>query len=259
MIGFILGTSEGKEILSLMNKVTDDIVVSTATKYGGDLLKTYKTKYINSEPLDKDQFKELVKKYGLKVLVDASHPYAQEVSKTAISVCEDMGIYYVRYERKSFFEDIKSNKGIIKIQSYDELNEVLKNIDGNVLNTTGSNNIATIKNLNLKNRVIHRILPSVKVLEKIIKLGVSIEDIIAIKGPFGYELNKGIILEYNIRALITKDSGLEGGTKEKIEAALDNEVQVILLEKPKVCYGKIFNDIHSLVEFLIENINNFGG
>ena len=33
MIGFILGTSEGKEILSSMNEVTEHIVVSTATKY----------------------------------------------------------------------------------------------------------------------------------------------------------------------------------------------------------------------------------
>ena len=34
MIGFILGTSEGKKILSLMNNYTDNIAVSTATSYG---------------------------------------------------------------------------------------------------------------------------------------------------------------------------------------------------------------------------------
>ena len=42
MIGFILGTSEGKKILSLINKYTDEIAVSTATSYGGQLLKEYK-------------------------------------------------------------------------------------------------------------------------------------------------------------------------------------------------------------------------
>lgn len=250
MIGFILGTSEGKEILSLMNKYTDEIVVSTATKYGGDLLKEYKVNHLNSKPLNEDEFKELVKKFNIKVLVDASHPYAKEVSSIAIKICKNMNIDYVRYERLSFCDSLKDKSNIIRIQSYDELGDALKNINGNVLNTTGSNNVETIMNLNLKNRFIHRILPSVPILERLLNLRVAVEDIIAMKGPFGYELNKGFILQYEIRALLTKDSGLEGGTKEKIEAALDNDVKIILLDKPKMNYGNMFNSVPDMVEFL---------
>lgn len=33
MIGFVLGTGEGRAILSFINKYTDEIVVSTATQY----------------------------------------------------------------------------------------------------------------------------------------------------------------------------------------------------------------------------------
>ena len=44
------------------------------------------------------------------------------------------------------------------------------------------------------------------------------DNIIAIKGPFGIHINDGIIKEYKIRCLITKDSGLEGGMEEKIES-----------------------------------------
>ena len=46
MIGLILGTVEGKKILSLLNKFTEDIFVSTATEYGGELLKNYKYKIL---------------------------------------------------------------------------------------------------------------------------------------------------------------------------------------------------------------------
>lgn len=254
MIGFILGTSEGKEILSLMNQFTEDIVVSTATQYGGELLKDFKVKYINSKPLSHEEFKEIIKKFNINTLVDASHPYAKEVSKTAIDVCKEMNIDYVRYERLSVCDEISDNKNIIRIENYEELKDVLKNIEGNVLNTTGSNNIKNIMDLNLKNRVIHRILPSVKVLEKLIEIGVPLENIIAIKGPFGYDLNEGLIKEYNIKALITKDSGLEGGTKEKIDAALNNAVKIILIEKPKINYGKTFSDIKEMVEFLKRKI-----
>ncbi len=46
MIALILGTSEGREILSLLNKFTDNILISTATAYGGEILKNYKIQKI---------------------------------------------------------------------------------------------------------------------------------------------------------------------------------------------------------------------
>ena len=76
--------------------------------------------------------------------------------------------------------------------------------------------------------MIHRILPSPKVISKLLDNGISMDNIIAIKGPFGFEINNGIIKEYKIKALITKDSGEEGGMKEKIDSALLNDVKIIL-------------------------------
>lgn len=252
MIGFILGTSEGKKILSLINQYTDDVVVSTATSYGGELLKEYKTKYINTKPLDENGFKDLINDFNITVLVDGSHPYAKEVSNNAIKVCKAMNIDYIRYERKSYFSDIE--EGIIKIDKYEELEEVLKNIDGNILNTTGSNNVSLISNLNISNRIIHRIMPYPEIIRKLLDIGVNMEDIIAIKGPFGYELNEGIIKEYNIKAIITKDSGIEGGTKEKVEAALNNNAKVIVVNRPKINYGKIFDDIEEMIKYIVVQV-----
>lgn len=250
MIGFVLGTSEGKEILSLVNEFTEDIVVSTATKYGGDLLKSFKTKYINTEPLDKEGFKELVRKFNINIFVDASHPYAKEVSNTVMDTCKENFIEYIRYERKSFFRDMDIEEKVIKIKNYSDLKDALKEIDGAILNTTGSNNVNSIMDLNLNNRIIHRILPSSVILKKLIDNGVDIGDIIAVKGPLGYHLNEGIIKEYDIKALITKDSGIEGGVREKIEAAFDNNVKVIVIERPQINYGTTFDDIKNLINYL---------
>ena len=43
MIALILGTSEGREFLQNLKGFEDKIVISTATEYGGELLKEYKT------------------------------------------------------------------------------------------------------------------------------------------------------------------------------------------------------------------------
>ena len=254
MIGFVLGTGEGRDILSHVNKYTDEIVVSTATEYGYEIYKEFKAKHFNYKPLNEDEFKDLIIKFGINVFVDASHPYASEVSKTLIKVCNDLNVEYIRYERKSYFNNLIDNKNVIFIDKYEYLGEVFKNIDGNILNTTGSNNALKIEGLKSEsNRIIHRILPSPKVISRLLDNGISMENIIAIKGPFGFEINNGIIKEYKIKALITKDSGEEGGMKEKVDSALLNKVKIIVLKRPEINYGRKFNNIREMLNFIILN------
>ncbi len=254
MIGFILGTSEGKKILKMMNRYTDQIVVSTATEYGGELLKEYKVAHLNTKPLDKDGLIDLIKSFNIEVLVDASHPYATEVSKNAMQSAKDSGIAYIRYEREGVLSS-SDYKNIIKIQGYNELKEVLEKIDGNILNTTGSRNVGNILKLNCRNRIIHRILPSSKILQEVLDLGVDVQDVIAIKGPIGYELNKGFIDQYDAKAIITKDSGTAGGTLEKLQSAIDRNIKLIVIDKPKMNYGDTFYNEAELVEHLIKRYN----
>ena len=156
MIALILGTSEGREFLQNLKGFEDKIVISTATEYG------------------------------------ASHPYAKNVSENTIKVCKKLNIEYIRYERNGVLKEL-DNPNIIRISGLDKLKELDSTINGPILNTTGSNGVKQILESSLENRVIHRVLPSKKVMNDLIDLGVKIEDIIAIKGPIGYELNKAFI------------------------------------------------------------------
>lgn len=253
MIGLILGTSEGKKILSYLNKYTDDILISTATEYGGELLRDYKYKVLNDKPLVYEELKALLMEHKVKLLVDASHPYAVHISETAMKITKELQIDYIRYERKSTLKELDNNKLIKKVQSYEDLGVALKEIEGPILNTTGSRNLDKLLGLRLHNRIIHRVLPSLKVMEEVLNLGVKVEDLIFIKGPISYELNKAFLMEYNCKALITKDSGPQGGTYEKIKAALDLGIKVFVVERKIMEYSEIFDDEKSLVDYICKN------
>ncbi|ACA46915.1 cobalt-precorrin-6A reductase [Clostridium botulinum] len=255
MIALILGTSEGREILSLLNKFTDNILISTATAYGGEILKNYKYKKLNTKPLNKEELSNMLKENQVNILIDASHPYALEVTKNAREVSKDLNIEYVRYERPSSAEEFKENKKVVFLEDYKDLNEALKNIKGNILNTSGSRNMDKILDLKLENRIIHRVLPSVKVLEDCFNLGVKVEDLMAIKGPISKELNKAFIKDYDAKALILKDSGPQGGTKEKILACLECDIYALVIKRKKINYQREFNNIETLVEYISPMIN----
>lgn len=251
MLGFILGTSEGRKIVSLINKYTNDIAVSTATAYGGELLKEFNIKVLNTKPLNKEEMVNWIKINKIDVLVDASHPYAEEVTKTALECANVLNIQYVRYERKGALENI-NDENIIRVKDYDEAIGIIKNVDGNVLNTTGGNNVSKFLNLDFEYRIIHRILPSPKVLDKIVEAGISIKNIIAMQGPISYELEKAFIHQYNAKAILTKDSGIEGGVLEKYKAVKESNIKLIVIEKPKFNYDLEFNNEENLIQYLIK-------
>lgn len=255
MIGLILGTSEGKNILALLNKYTEDIYITTATAYGGELLKNFKFKKLNTKPLVLEELINKLKENKVKVLVDASHPYALVITENAIEACKRLGITYVRYERKSVIDNFEENDNLIKVKDYNELHKKLLSINGTILNTTGSNNIEKFMDMKLENRIIHRVLPSIKVMEKCFKLGVKTEDIIAIKGPISYELNCGFIREYNAKAMILKDSGVQGGTEEKLRAAIDMGVKPLVIERHSVKTENSFNSEEEVVKFVVNKLS----
>lgn len=249
MLGFILGTKEGKKILSLVNKFTDNIAVSTATKYGGELLNKYKYKSLNTNPLNKEEMREWINENEIKILIDGSHPYAAEVTKNAMELCDELKIEYVRYERKGVLEYIEG-EDIIRVRDYKQVLECLKDIKGNVLNTTGGNNANVFCKADFDYRVIHRVLPMPKILTKLIDNGIKIADIIAIQGPVTYDLERAFIKHYNIKALITKDSGDNGGAYEKFKAARECGAKIIIIEKPHFTYKKVFYSEEDLVNYL---------
>lgn len=255
MIGLILGTSEGKNILSKLNRYTDNIFITTATEYGGQLLENFKFKKLNTKPLVLEELIDQLKENHIEILVDASHPYALVITQNAIEACKRLGITYVRYERKSVLDKFKENKNIIQVKDYDELKEEFLHINGTILNTTGSNNMDKFINMKLNNRIVHRVLPSVKVMEKCFKLGIKTEDIIAIKGPIGYELNCGFIKEYDAAAIILKDSGIQGGTEEKLRAAIDMGIKALVIERHAVKMDNSFSSEEEIVNFIVSKLS----
>ena len=93
MIWIIGGTKDSRDILEIIIKNTNEsIIVTTATGYGGKLLEDYvennkdRDIRILSEKLDENQMEQLIKENGVTLAVDASHPYAQIVSKSVINV-----------------------------------------------------------------------------------------------------------------------------------------------------------------------------
>ena len=96
-------------------------------------------------------------------------------------------------------------------------------------------------------KVYARILPLVSSLSLCIDEGYAPDRIIAMKHAFSIDFEKALIKELDIKYLVTKESGAEGGIVEKGEAAIQSGIEVIVIKRPQRSGAEIFFDMDKLI------------
>ena len=230
MILVLAGTSEGREAAAALEKEGHKVMAATATAYGGELLRKDFQGEISTKPLDRGAMTELIDQQGITKIVDATHPFAEEVSKNAREACRQAGIEYERLEREG--SDLETGKGVISARDTEEAVQIASGHKGNIFLTVGSSKLEHYTRSLDSERLIVRILPVKASLEKCLDLGIPPKNIIAMQGPFDEEINRLLFRRYRAGLVITKDSGPTGGVAEKINAARALDIPVILISRP---------------------------
>ncbi|CAH2212014.1 cobalt-precorrin-6A reductase [Tepidibacter aestuarii] len=243
MILVLGGTSDSLKICDLLNKMGKSYILSVATDYGREISKNY-CKDINVARLDKYDMIKFARKNNITIIIDATHPYALEVSQNAMDASRELGVKYIRYERCS--SDILEHESIIKVDSIKEACDIANKIGENIFLSTGSKNLGQFVH-NLKNKnIIARVLPTSEVLKSCESLGLKAHNIVAMKGPFSYDINKHLYKFYNCDLVITKESGVAGGFEEKLRASIDSNIKTIVILRPSLDYPEKIDDIEEL-------------
>ena len=252
------GTTEGRkaaEFLSLSGIKTD---VLTATEYGKSIIEI-NSDFINviSGRLNKSEMEKFMFENKYSLVVDATHPFAQNVTENIKSACKNTKTEYIRLLRDTSNTE---NLNCVYVKNYSEAAEYLKNKEGNVFLTTGSNNIEDyLTDSNLKERIFVRVLPLAESLDKCLKSGINPAHIMCMQGPFSEEFNIACIKETNSKFIVTKQTGSAGGFDEKLSAAVKSGAQTVVIKAPKeegVCFTEFKNIIKNLFNIKEKKIVN---
>lgn len=255
MILILGGTEDSIELAIKLYHITKQIILSTATEYGMQVACQSFKGTVTYGQMDYDMLKSFCEKNHINRIIDATHPYADLVSENAIRVSSDLGIVYNRYERPDSYELYKNNMAdrLVICKDYQAAGRIIEAGKGNVLVTTGSRHIEKmIEEISDIRRVYARILPKSEHLIKLEALGIMPEQIIAMKGPFSQEMNRLMLKQTKAKYIVTKESGKVGMTDEKILAAKELGIKIIVLERPKINYPNRCLDIDEMI-LLVRN------
>lgn len=249
------GTSEGRMLSECLcrNKIAHTLCV--ATDYGEEVLEPSEYAHVLQGRLDTQQMEDLIRREQCFVVVDATHPYAVEVSKNIRKACEMTEMKYLRFLRAE--EAVIDVKNDVIVSSAAEAAAYLDGQEGAIFLTTGSKELpAFTAGVHETERLFVRVLPSVQVVASCRELGLEGKQICAMQGPFSEEMNRALLQQTKASWLVTKDTGITGGFPEKVRAARSLGVRLVIIRRPEesgLDYESVLQVLEAVLEQKIED------
>lgn len=227
------GTSEGRQLAEYMSSLRLPAVVCVATDYGETVMDVAEPVRVRVGRLDADQIAELITAERPRFVVDATHPYADVVTKNILTACERCAVPCFRVHRDSEQED-----GCRHFATLSQAIDWINTLPGVVFSSLGAKASAELCGISgYAERVWLRILPYPNGIESCLSLGYPMSHIMAVQGPFTEEFNAACFRQTGASVLLTKDTGRQGGFHEKVRAALSCGMQVAVIDRPEDSEG----------------------
>ncbi len=240
------GTSEGRTLSKALADAGADVHVRVATEYGAEVMGFDDNIDVKVGSCGgAEGIANVIRENGYDVVIDATHPYALNITEHIKQACEATGAYYIRLKRN---ESDTESSHIVKVSTIQEAIDYLKDKEGNILASTGSKDIALYTQIpNYKERVTARVLSTIESVQKCAEYGFSGKNLICAQGPFSEDTNYATLKQIDAKYIVTKDSGTAGGYEDKVRAAMRAGAIVVLIERPKE-EGYSYEEVISILE-----------
>jgi precorrin-6A/cobalt-precorrin-6A reductase len=245
MILLLGGTFETAALALALAGAGERVLVSTATQAP---LKIGSHERISRRcgRLDAAAMEHLLRSEGIRLLIDATHPYAVEVHATAKKAADRAEIPCLTYVRPGAAD--KAEEALV-VASHEEAARLAVSFQRPILLTAGSRNIGIYAQEAARTGaiLIARVLDCEDSVAACRKAGVPAEHIVTGRGPFGVEENRALIRRFAVGVLVTKDSGEAGGFPAKAEAARLESGRLVVVGRPELKTDLVFHDLADLV------------
>lgn len=233
MILLMGGTKDARSLLALLSHTfpATMIVATAVSGHGARLLREQGGCVVLERAMDAAELAAFIRDKEVRVLLDATHPFAVNASNHARQAAAETGIPYICYERPPL--DIPPGDGVYFAPDFRTAAQVAARLGQTLFLTIGTRHLADVLGaLPPEKKVVARVLPDVQSIAHCLELGLTPAEIVALQGPVSEELNRALFAEYKADVVVSKDSGETGGTPEKVAAARKMRLPVVLVRRP---------------------------
>ena len=226
------GTTEGRELAEWLDSQGVMVHVRVATEYGAVVMEPSANIDVRVGSCGgAEGIAGVIDELSIGIVVDATHPYALNITRHIREACERTGAEYIRLKRPDSEGD---TDGVVRFDTLEDAVEYLKGTEGRILASTGSNELSLYTRIpDYTERVVARVLSTVESVQKCAALGFEGRNLICAQGPFSEEMNVAMLKQVDARFMVTKDSGDAGGFVEKVRAARRAGATLVVINRPE--------------------------
>lgn len=238
------GTSEGRKLAFLACELGLSCLITVATPYGEELMEEERGLQILQKRLNTQEMVEIMERVRPALIIDATHPYALEVSASIREAC--------RLSQRTLIRVLRESEELADAREFDTVEQLCAALNENdelVFSTLGVKEAAVLSQVrDYGKRIWLRVLPFKDSLEACLDAGFPAKHLICMQGPFGEDLNVAMFQHTGAKILLTKDSGSAGGFPEKIAAARRCGMKIYIWKRPLQEEGLSLEQIERLLE-----------
>jgi len=251
-VWILSGTSDGPILANKLLKLNYAVFASVVThRASNSYTKNPKLHIITGRLSDEFEIISFIKKNKIKIVLDATHPFAEIISCILKKACNEIEIPLLVFQRESL---IKKSKNFNYISNLKNINNVgLRN--KNILLAIGSRLLNDTANYYLKYgaKVFTRVLPTHESISKAFGSCIKKSNIAILEPSKSEEsvLEKKLCDFWNIDYVLCRESGSYSQRNwERIISG--SKMKLFLVKRPKLKYEKFsfFSNYDNLIEYI---------
>lgn len=247
-IWLIGGTQESAALAAALAAANIPYVVTVTTEAARSLYPAYPNLSLRVGHLSSETLPGFLKQYSVCGIVDASHPFAIEISQLAIAAATARSLPYLRFERSTASSQLP-HPAITQVRTLTQVLCADWLTEQRVLLTIGYRWLPLFQAWQSQAILFARILPSAVALETALAAGFTPDRLIALRPPVSLALERALWQHWQISTVVTKASGAAGGEDIKQQLAIELGVQLIVIARPEIAYPQKTSHIPVAIAF----------
>jgi len=241
------GTTEGREAARALAITGLPVLVSAATPYGAALAREGFAGEVLAGRRDAAGLAAVIRERRVRLVVDASHPFAADARQNIRQAASACGVAYIRFTRPP--EPLPEHPLVKPCADFVAAARLAADHGPVIFLTTGSKTLPVFLHTARRAgcRLVARVLPEPEVIAACREQGLLPRDIVALEGPVGAELNEALFKAYGATVVVTKESGSLGGQAAKIEAALRLGITAAVVRRPPEEEAAVYNTAELII------------
>lgn len=183
----------------------------------------------------------------IDLVIDATHPFAAQISWNAAHAAKTVGIPLLMVVRPGWGRSILDHW--IEVESMEQAVDSIPATAERIFLTIGRQQLALFATLTDRWCLMRSIDPPPP--DILLPPGKMLLD----RGPFSLAQERQLLKDYQIQAIVSKNSGGDA-TYAKIIAARELEIPVVMIQRPIMPQGEQVGDVVGAIEWLYQSLSS---